>query len=154
MGLQLVTSFIGAAKVLGAQRQTAQRQLTAEKKKNSEGLRVESLSKRLSETHEKITMVEEMMRKIFTGYYLLSLLCGVLVVLATERVEISYSLKFTYVSLIMASLILLKVVCPPLSRYRSRNPHVMHTIAWSMDLVISIIVSAGFVLEVSWMDIE
>lgn len=69
MGLQLVTSFIGAAKILGAQRQTTQRQLIAEKKKNSEGPHVESLNKRLSETHEKITMIEEMMRKIFTGYY-------------------------------------------------------------------------------------
>lgn len=66
MGLQLVTSFIGVAKILGGQRQTTQRQLTAEKKKNSEP--VESLNKRLSETHEKITMIEEMMRKIFTGY--------------------------------------------------------------------------------------
>lgn len=69
VGLQLVTSFIGAAKILGAQRQTTQRQLTAEKKKNSDGPHVESLNKRLSETHEKITMIEEMMRKIFTGYY-------------------------------------------------------------------------------------
>lgn len=74
MGLQLVTSFIGAAKILGVQRQTTQRQLTAEKKKNSEGDRVESLNKRLSETHEKITMLEEMMRKIFTGYFFLSFL--------------------------------------------------------------------------------
>ncbi|KAI3805956.1 hypothetical protein L1987_21844 [Smallanthus sonchifolius] len=68
VGLQLVTSFIGAAKILGAQRQTTQRQLTAEKKKNSE--QVESLDKRLSETHEKITMIEEMMRKIFTGLFM------------------------------------------------------------------------------------
>lgn len=58
--------------MLGAQRQTTQRQLIAEKKKNSDGPRVESLNKRLSETHEKITMIEEMMRKIFTGYYLFS----------------------------------------------------------------------------------
>ncbi|KAL8262154.1 hypothetical protein R6Q59_026203 [Mikania micrantha] len=70
VGLQLVTSFIGAAKILGAQRQTTQRQLTAEKKKNSEGSHVESLNKRLSETHEKITMIEEMMRKIFTGLFM------------------------------------------------------------------------------------
>ncbi|XP_071738287.1 sister-chromatid cohesion protein 3-like isoform X3 [Rutidosis leptorrhynchoides] len=69
VGLQLVSSFIGAAKILAAQRQTTQRQLTAEKKKNSEGDRVESLNKRLSETHEKITMLEEMMRKIFTGLF-------------------------------------------------------------------------------------
>lgn len=69
VGLQLVTSFIGAAKILGAQRQTTQRQLIAEKKKNAEGPRVESLNKRLSETHEKITMIEEMMRKIFTGLF-------------------------------------------------------------------------------------
>lgn len=69
VGLQLVTSFIGAAKMLGAHRQTTQRQLTAEKKKNSEGPHVESLNKRLSEMHEKITMIEEMMRKIFTGLF-------------------------------------------------------------------------------------
>ena len=66
----MVTSFIGVAKILGAQRQTMQRQLTAEKKKTSDGPHIESLNKRLSETHEKITMIEEMMRKIFTGYYL------------------------------------------------------------------------------------
>ncbi|KAJ9543200.1 hypothetical protein OSB04_022907 [Centaurea solstitialis] len=69
VGLQLVTSFIGVAKVLGAHRQTTQRQLIAEKKKNAEGPRVESLNKRLSETHGKITMIEEMMRKIFTGLF-------------------------------------------------------------------------------------
>lgn len=67
MGLQLVTSFINVAKVLGAQRETTQRQLNAEKKKRSEGPRVESLDKRLSVTHENITMIEEMMRRIFTG---------------------------------------------------------------------------------------
>ncbi|KAF5785128.1 putative armadillo-like helical, stromalin conservative domain, cohesin subunit Scc3/SA [Helianthus annuus] len=70
VGLQLVTSFIGVAKILGAQRQTTQRQLTAEKKKNAEGPHVESLNKRLSEFHEKITMIEEMMRKIFTGLFM------------------------------------------------------------------------------------
>lgn len=68
MGLQLVTSFIHVAKVLGAQRGTTQRQLNAEKKKKVDGPRVESLNKRLSLTHEKITIIEEMMRKIFTGY--------------------------------------------------------------------------------------
>lgn len=68
MGLQLVTSFIHIAKVLGSQRETTQRQLTAEKKKKVDGPRVESLNKRLSSTHEKITIIEEMMRKIFTGY--------------------------------------------------------------------------------------
>lgn len=68
MGLQLVTSFINVAKMLGSQRETTQRQLNAEKKKNIEGPRVESLTKRLSTTHEKITNMEEMMRKIFTGY--------------------------------------------------------------------------------------
>lgn len=68
MGLQLVTSFINVAKTLGSQRETTQRQLNAEKKKNIEGPRVESLTKRLSTTHEKITTMEEMMRKIFTGY--------------------------------------------------------------------------------------
>ncbi|KAK6940896.1 STAG protein, partial [Dillenia turbinata] len=69
MGLQLVTSFITVAKMLGAQRETTQRQLNAEKKKRNEGPRVESLNKRLSMTHEKITVMEEMMRKIFTGLF-------------------------------------------------------------------------------------
>lgn len=67
MGLQLVTSYITVAKMLGAQRETTRRQLDAEKKKRTEGPRVESLNKRFSTTHEKITMLEEMMRKIFTG---------------------------------------------------------------------------------------
>lgn len=76
MGLQLVTSFINVAKVLSAQRETTQRQLNVEKKKSPDGPRVESLNKRLSITHERITMIEEMMRKLFTGYY--SPLCDVL----------------------------------------------------------------------------
>ncbi|XXG54284.1 hypothetical protein AAC387_Pa03g2208 [Persea americana] len=70
VGLQLVTSFITVAKALGGQRETTQRQLNAEKKKRSDGPRVESLNKRLSMTHEKITMIEEMMRKIFTGLFM------------------------------------------------------------------------------------
>ncbi|XP_073150312.1 sister-chromatid cohesion protein 3 [Henckelia pumila] len=69
MGLQLVSSFINVAKMLGAQRETTQRQLNAEKKKKVEGPRVESLSIRLSTTHDKITILEEMMRKIFTGLF-------------------------------------------------------------------------------------
>lgn len=67
MGLQLVTSFISVAKMLAAQRDTSQRQLNAEKKKRTEGPRLESLNNRLSMTHEKIIAIEEMMRKIFTG---------------------------------------------------------------------------------------
>lgn len=67
MGLQLVTSFIAVADVLSAQRETTRRQLDAEKKKRAEGPRVESLSTRFSVTHDKITMLQEMMRKIFTG---------------------------------------------------------------------------------------
>lgn len=67
MGLQLVTSFITVAKTLGTQRETTQRQLNAEKKKRAEGPRLESLNKRLSTTHEKIVVLEDMMRKIFTG---------------------------------------------------------------------------------------
>lgn len=67
MGLQLVTSFINVAKMLSAQRETTQRQLNVEKKKQSDGPRVESLNKRLSITHEKITVIREMMRKIFIG---------------------------------------------------------------------------------------
>ncbi|XP_022155696.1 sister-chromatid cohesion protein 3 isoform X2 [Momordica charantia] len=69
MGLQLVTSFISVAKMLGAQRETTRRQLDAEKKKRAEGPRVESLNKRFSTTHENITVLEEMMRKIFTGLF-------------------------------------------------------------------------------------
>lgn len=67
MGLQLVTSFITVAKTLGTQRETTQRQLNAEKKKRTEGPRLESLNKRLSMTHDKIVVLEDMMRKIFTG---------------------------------------------------------------------------------------
>lgn len=73
IGLQLVTSFVSVAKTLGQSRETAQRQLNAEKKKRKEGPRIEALNKQLSEKHEKITMVEEMMRKIFTGYVYLFL---------------------------------------------------------------------------------
>ncbi|CAN1851747.1 Sister-chromatid cohesion protein 3, partial [Linum perenne] len=69
MGLQLVTSYITVAKVLGSQRETTQRQLNAEMKKRTEGPRVESLNKRLSTTHDNIVMLEEMMRKIFTGLF-------------------------------------------------------------------------------------
>ncbi|KAK6141303.1 hypothetical protein DH2020_024939 [Rehmannia glutinosa] len=69
MGLKLVTSFINVAKILGSQRDTTQRQLDAEKKKKTEGPRVESLTKRLSMTHEKITKMEDLMRKIFEGLF-------------------------------------------------------------------------------------
>ncbi|GMH27785.1 hypothetical protein Nepgr_029628 [Nepenthes gracilis] len=69
VGLQLVTSFITVAKMLGSQRETTQRQLNAEKKKRIEGPSMESLNKRLSTTHEKITMIEAMMRKIFLGLF-------------------------------------------------------------------------------------
>lgn len=67
MGLQLVTSFITVAKRLAAQRDTTQRQLNAERKKRADGPRVESLNNRLSATHEQILVIDEMMRKIFTG---------------------------------------------------------------------------------------
>ncbi|KAK7244685.1 hypothetical protein RIF29_39510 [Crotalaria pallida] len=69
MGLRLVSSFITVANMLGGQRETTRRQLDAEKKKRTEGPRMESLNKRFSETHEKITLLEEMMRKIFTGLF-------------------------------------------------------------------------------------
>jgi hypothetical protein len=68
IGLQLVTSFISVAKTLSGQRETTQRQLNAEKKKLSDGPLVESLEKRLAITHENITYLEELMRKIFTGW--------------------------------------------------------------------------------------
>ncbi|CAA7398500.1 unnamed protein product [Spirodela intermedia] len=70
VGLQLVTSFIAIAKTLGTQRETTQRQLNAEKKKRNDGPRVELLNKRLSAAHENINVLEEMMRKIFTGLFM------------------------------------------------------------------------------------
>ncbi|CAM0874072.1 unnamed protein product [Alopecurus aequalis] len=70
VGLQLVTSFISVAKTLSGQRETTQRQLNAEKKKQSDGPAVESLNKRLSVTHENITYLEELMRKIFSGLFM------------------------------------------------------------------------------------
>ncbi|KAG9457523.1 hypothetical protein H6P81_002031 [Aristolochia fimbriata] len=70
VGLQLVTSFITVAKALAGQRETTQRQLIAEKKKRHDGPRLESLSNRLSATHEKITAAEEMMRKIYSGLFM------------------------------------------------------------------------------------
>ncbi|XVF21866.1 hypothetical protein REPUB_Repub12eG0126300 [Reevesia pubescens] len=69
MGLQLVTSFISVAKRLAAQRDTTQRQLNAERKKRADGPRVESLNNRLSATHEQKLVIDEMMRKIFTGLF-------------------------------------------------------------------------------------
>ncbi|CAJ2632128.1 unnamed protein product [Trifolium pratense] len=69
MGLSLVTSYITIANMLGVQRETTRRQLDAEKKKKTEGPRMESLNKRFSDMHEKITLLEEMMRKIFTGLF-------------------------------------------------------------------------------------
>ncbi|KAL2894271.1 Sister-chromatid cohesion protein 3 [Bienertia sinuspersici] len=70
VGLQLVTSFITIAKMLGSQRETTQRQLNAENKKKAEGPRAESLNKRLMMTHENITTLEEMMDKIFKGLFM------------------------------------------------------------------------------------
>ncbi|XP_042433098.1 sister-chromatid cohesion protein 3-like [Zingiber officinale] len=70
VGLQLVTSLINVAKMLSGQRETTQRQLNTEKKKNNDGPRLESLNKRLSQTHEKITTMEEMMRKLFKGLFM------------------------------------------------------------------------------------
>ena len=70
VGLQLVTSLVTVAKTLGGQRETTQRQLNDEKKKRKDGPHLESLNKTLSATHEKITMAEEMMSKIFTGIFM------------------------------------------------------------------------------------
>lgn len=67
IGLQLVTSFISVAKTLSGQRETTQRQLNAEKKKQSDGPLIESLNNRLALTHANITYLEELMRKIFNG---------------------------------------------------------------------------------------
>ncbi|XP_020597875.1 sister-chromatid cohesion protein 3-like, partial [Phalaenopsis equestris] len=70
VGLQLVTSLIAAAKILAGQRETTQRQLNAEKKKRSDGPRVDSLNKRLTQTHKVISVIEEMMRKLFQGLFM------------------------------------------------------------------------------------
>ncbi|XVF72517.1 hypothetical protein PTKIN_Ptkin12aG0127600 [Pterospermum kingtungense] len=69
MGLQLVTSFISVAKRLATQRDTTQRQLNAERKKRADGPRLESLNNRLLETHQQKDVMDEMMRKIFTGLF-------------------------------------------------------------------------------------
>ncbi|KAG2563875.1 hypothetical protein PVAP13_8KG371000 [Panicum virgatum] len=52
------------------QRETTQRQLNAEKKKQSDGPLVESLNNRLALTHENITYLEDLMRKIFSGLFM------------------------------------------------------------------------------------
>ncbi|KAG2559018.1 hypothetical protein PVAP13_8NG075300 [Panicum virgatum] len=70
VGLQLVTSFISVAKTLSGQRETTQRQLNAEKKKQSDGPLIESLNNRLALTHENITYLEDLMRKIFNGLFM------------------------------------------------------------------------------------
>uniref|UniRef100_A0A0E0KZD2 Cohesin subunit SA-3 n=1 Tax=Oryza punctata TaxID=4537 RepID=A0A0E0KZD2_ORYPU len=70
VGLQLVTSLISVAKTLSGQRETTQRQLNAEKKKQTDGPIVESLNKRLAHTHKSITYLEELMRKIFSGLFM------------------------------------------------------------------------------------
>ncbi|KAH7366553.1 hypothetical protein KP509_18G084600 [Ceratopteris richardii] len=70
VGLQMVTSLVTVAKTLGESRETAQRQLNAEKKKRKEGPRIDALNKVLSDTHEKKSLADEMMRKMFTGLFM------------------------------------------------------------------------------------
>ncbi|KAM1534183.1 hypothetical protein ACFX15_007664 [Malus domestica] len=65
--LQLITSFISVANTLATRRETTRIQLNAEQKIETEGHRVESLNKRLSMTHDKITTLEQMMCKISKG---------------------------------------------------------------------------------------
>jgi len=71
MGLSLITSYITIANMLGVQRDRdiTRRQLDGQKKKKTEGPRMESLNIKLSDMHEKITSLEEMMGKIFTGLF-------------------------------------------------------------------------------------
>lgn len=104
MGLQLVTSYISVAKMLGVQRETTQRQLNAEKKKRVEGPRVESLNKRLSMTHKNITDLEDMMRKIFTGYDSIDYI-------------INQSCRELISSSNLSCMLLLKVICASISRH-------------------------------------
>ncbi|KAJ4773048.1 Cohesin subunit SA-3 [Rhynchospora pubera] len=70
VGLQIVTTYISVGKTLIQQRETTQRQLNAEKKKGNDGSRMESLNRRLKVTHERITALEKMMRKVFTGLFM------------------------------------------------------------------------------------
>ncbi|XP_048442756.1 sister-chromatid cohesion protein 3-like [Pyrus x bretschneideri] len=67
--LQLITSFISVANTLATRRETTRIQLNAEQKIETEGHRVESLNKRLSMTHDKITTLEQMMCKIPKGLF-------------------------------------------------------------------------------------
>ncbi|RHN78810.1 hypothetical protein MtrunA17_Chr1g0169991 [Medicago truncatula] len=69
MGLSLITSYITIANMLGVQRDITRRQLDGQKKKKTEGPRMETLNIKLSDMHEKITSLEEMMGKIFTGLF-------------------------------------------------------------------------------------
>lgn len=70
VGLQLVSSFVSLASKLSRSRETAQRQLNAERKKGKDGPRATALAKAVAEAHDKITQVEEMMRKIHTGLFM------------------------------------------------------------------------------------
>ncbi|KAJ4779054.1 Cohesin subunit SA-3 [Rhynchospora pubera] len=70
VGLQIVTTYISVGKTLIQQRETTQRQLNAEKKKGNDGSRMESLNRRLKVTHERITALEKMMRKVLTGLFM------------------------------------------------------------------------------------
>ncbi|KEH41297.1 sister-chromatide cohesion protein [Medicago truncatula] len=69
MGLSLITSYITIANMLAVQRDITRRQLDGQKKKKSEGPRMKSLNIKLSDMHDKITLLEEMMGKIFTGLF-------------------------------------------------------------------------------------
>ncbi|TVU49773.1 hypothetical protein EJB05_01109 [Eragrostis curvula] len=72
IGLQLVTSFISVAKTLSRQCESIQSQSNAEKKKKvSDGRLVETLDKRLALSHENITYLETLMKKIFKDLFML-----------------------------------------------------------------------------------
>eukprot|EP00850_Spirogloea_muscicola_P001900 SM000007S20860 [mRNA] locus=s7:586500:592916:+ [translate_table: standard] len=72
-GLQMMTSLVRVAKIFGETRETLQRQLNAEEKKKKKGTdsaRAAALTRLLSETHEKITVVNEMIRNLFKGLFM------------------------------------------------------------------------------------
>lgn len=146
VGLQLVTSFITVAKTLGGQRETTQRQLNAEKKKRSDGPRVESLNKRLSITHEMITVTEEMMRKIFTGWEML-----LFRKFCFFTCTVFWALFFFFSNKIL-KFCFLQTVYAQVSGCWSWHQDVVHQISWYLDFIISLIILAGFILKVSWMD--
>ena len=65
--LQVVTSLVAVVTAMVERRETVQRQINSERKKMASGPRIEGLTKSLTEINEKVSVVEGMMRNLFTG---------------------------------------------------------------------------------------